>query len=467
LDEPTNHLDIPAIEQLEGRLASFRGALLMVSHDRRFLEQISTSCYWLRQGKVRSYNRGFKEFDAWANEVEAEEEKALDRLNTQLKAEQRWMERGVTARRKRNMGRLRKVLDMRAERVSRKSSLNEIRATSDMVLETAEGSGKRVIEARGISKTFQTSAGELPVVQNLSIRVQRGDRLGIVGPNGAGKSTLIKLLLGELEPDTGSVKLGTNLEIAYLDQGRDRLDPNDTLWQALAPEGGDQIVVRGTPRHVASYAQDFLFKSEQLRQPVAALSGGERNRLLLAIALAKPSNLLVLDEPTNDLDMETLELLEDMLAEYDGTLILVSHDRAFLDGVVTSCISPVGDGQWLETPGGYSDAVRQLKEIKGAKTKDKATSKGSAKSDKPAASKQQNKLSFKDKHRLEQLDKLMPQLQTRIENLEAELADPNLFSKDAARFQKASEELESSREELEEAEMEWLELEEKRESLEG
>ncbi|HBJ92125.1 MAG TPA: elongation factor 3, partial [Hyphomonadaceae bacterium] len=181
-DEPTNHLDIPAIEQLEGRLASFRGALLMVSHDRRFLEQISTSCYWLRQGKVRSYNRGFKEFDAWANEVEAEEEKALDRLNTQLKAEQRWMERGVTARRKRNMGRLRKVLDMRAERVSRKSSLNEIRATSDMVLETAEGSGKRVIEARGISKTFQTSAGELPVVQNLSIRVQRGDRLGIVGP---------------------------------------------------------------------------------------------------------------------------------------------------------------------------------------------------------------------------------------------------------------------------------------------
>ncbi|WP_033232950.1 ABC-F family ATP-binding cassette domain-containing protein [Ponticaulis koreensis] len=467
LDEPTNHLDIPAIEQLEGRLASFRGALLMVSHDRRFLEQISTSCYWLRQGKVRSYNRGFKEFDAWANEVEAEEEKALDRLNTQLKAEQRWMERGVTARRKRNMGRLRKVLDMRAERVSRKSSLNEIRATSDMVLETAEGSGKRVIEARGISKTFQTPAGELPVVQNLSIRVQRGDRLGLIGPNGAGKSTLIKLLLGELEPDTGSVKLGTNLEIAYLDQGRDRLDPSDTLWQALAPEGGDQIVVRGTPRHVASYAQDFLFKSEQLRQPVAALSGGERNRLLLAIALAKPSNLLVLDEPTNDLDMETLELLEDMLAEYDGTLILVSHDRAFLDGVVTSCISPVGDGQWLETPGGYSDAVRQLKEIKGAKTKDKATSKSSAKSDKPTAGKQQNKLSFKDKHRLEQLDKLMPQLQTRIENLEAELADPNLFSKDATRFQKASEELESSREELEEVEMEWLELEEKRESLEG
>ena len=467
LDEPTNHLDIPAIEQLEGRLAGLRGALLMVSHDRRFLERISTSCYWLRQGTVRRYNQGYTLFDEWANEVEAEEEKALDRLNTQLKAEQRWLARGVTARRKRNMGRLRKVMDMRAERAQRKTSLNEIRATSDMVLETAEGSGKRVIEARGISKVFHTPAGDLPVVQNLSIRVQRGDRLGIVGPNGAGKSTLIRLLLGEMEPDTGSIKLGTNLEVAYLDQGRAKLDPTDTLWQALAPQGGDQIVVRGYPRHVASYAQDFLFKSEQLRQPVSALSGGERNRLLLAIALAKPSNLLVLDEPTNDLDMETLELLEDMLAEYDGTLILVSHDRAFLDGVVTSCISPVGNGEWLETPGGYTDAVRQLKEIKGAKVSGKNASKTNDKSEKSATPKVQNKLSFKDKHRLEELDKRMPALQNEIEALETEMADPNLFTKDAARFQKVSETLEARRTELEEAEMEWLELEEKRESLQG
>ena len=465
LDEPTNHLDIPAIEQLEGRLASFRGALLMVSHDRCFLESISTSCYWLRQGVVRRYNQGYAHFDDWAAEVEAEEEKALERLNTQLKAEQRWLERGVTARRKRNMGRLRKVMDMRAERQSRKTGLNEIRATSEMVLETAEGSGKRVIEARGISKTFSTPAGDLPVVDELSIRIQRGDRLGIVGPNGAGKSTLIKLLLGDLEPDTGSVKLGTNLEIAYLDQGRAKLDPNDTLWQALAPQGGDQIVVRGYPRHVASYAQDFLFKSDQLRQPVSALSGGERNRLLLAIALAKPSNLLVLDEPTNDLDMETLELLEDMLAEYDGTLILVSHDRAFLDGVVTSCLSPVGDGKWLETPGGYADAVRQLKEIKGAKAAGKPKEKSGGKSEKPAQPKAQNKLSFKDKHRLEELDKLMPKLQSDIEGLEAELADPGLFTRDAARFHKASETLEQKRDDLEAAEMEWLELEEKRESL--
>ncbi len=467
LDEPTNHLDIPAIEQLEGRLAGYRGALLMVSHDRRFLERISTSCYWLRQGVVRRYNRGYSHFDDWANEVEAEEEKALERLNTQLKAEQRWLERGVTARRKRNMGRLRKVMDMRAERQSRKTSLNEIRATSDMVLETAEGSGKRVIEARKISKTFQTSEGELPVVKELSLRIQRGDRLGIVGPNGAGKSTLIKLLLGEVEPDEGSIKLGTNLEIAYLDQGRAKLDPNDTLWQALAPEGGDQIVVRGTPRHVASYAQDFMFKSEQLRQPVSALSGGERNRLLLAIALAKPSNLLVLDEPTNDLDMETLELLEDMLAEYDGTLILVSHDRAFLDGVVTSCISPVGNGEWLETPGGYTDAVRQLKEIKGAKASGKTPAKTNQKVQKPGGGKAQNKLSFKDKHRLEELDKLMPKLQDEIGALEAELADPELFTRDAARFHKASETLEAKREELDASELEWLELEEKRENLEN
>lgn len=470
LDEPTNHLDIPAIEQLEARLQGFHGALLMVSHDRRFLEKISSSCFWLRQGKVRRFHQGYAKFDDWAAEVEAEEEKALDRLNTQLKAEQRWLERGVTARRKRNQGRLRKVMDMRAERQSRKTGLNEIRATSDMTLETAEGSGKRVIEARGISKTFDTPAGKLPVVQELNLRIQRGDRLGLVGPNGAGKSTLIKLLLGEIEPDTGSVKLGTNLEIAYLDQNRARLDPNDTLWQALAPEGGDQIVVRGTPRHVASYAQDFLFKSEQLRQPVSALSGGERNRLLLAIALAKPSNLLVLDEPTNDLDMETLDLLEDMLAEYDGTLILVSHDRAFLDGVVTSCLSPVGDGKWVETPGGYSDAARQLKEIKGSRASGTDTggssSRASGKSSKPAA-KSQNKLSFKDKHRLEELDKLMPKLQKQIEALEAELADPALFNKNPDRFHKASSELETTRDTLEEAEMEWLELEEKRESLEG
>jgi len=470
LDEPTNHLDIPAIEQLEARLQGFHGALLMVSHDRRFLEKISSSCFWLRQGKVRRFHQGYAKFDDWAAEVEAEEEKALDRLNTQLKAEQRWLERGVTARRKRNQGRLRKVMDMRAERQSRKTGLNEIRATSDMTLETAEGSGKRVIEARGISKTFDTPAGKLPVVQELNQRIQRGDRLGLVGPNGAGKSTLIKLLLGEIEPDTGSVKLGTNLEIAYLDQNRARLDPNDTLWQALAPEGGDQIVVHGTPRHVASYAQDFLFKSEQLRQPVSALSGGERNRLLLAIALAKPSNLLVLDEPTNDLDMETLDLLEDMLAEYDGTLILVSHDRAFLDGVVTSCLSPVGDGKWVETPGGYSDTARQLKEIKGSRASGTDTggssSRASGKSSKPAA-KSQNKLSFKDKHRLEELDKLMPKLQKQIQALEAELADPALFNKNPDRFHKASRELETTRDTLDEAEMEWLELEEKRESLEG
>ncbi|MAK62736.1 MAG: elongation factor 3 [Ponticaulis sp.] len=467
LDEPTNHLDIPAIEQLESRLQGFHGALLIVSHDRRFLEKISTSCFWLRQGQVKRYGEGYAKFDEWAAFVEAEDEKALDRLNTQLKAEQRWLERGVTARRKRNMGRLRKVMDMRAERHARKTGLNEMRATSDMVLETAEGAGKRVIEARGISKTFQTPAGDLPVVQDLSIRIQRGDRLGIVGPNGAGKSTLIKLLLGELEPDTGSVKLGTNLEIAYLDQNRDRLDPNDTLWQALAPEGGDQIVVRGTPRHVASYAQDFLFKSEQLRQPVSALSGGERNRLLLAIALAKPSNLLILDEPTNDLDMETLELLEDMLADYDGTLILVSHDRAFLDGVVTSCLSPVGEGKWLETPGGYSDAARQLKEIKGARTSKPAVNKAPADKSAKPAQKSQAKLSFKDKHRLGELDKLMPKLQARIEALEAELADPELFTRNATRFQAASEELSEARDTLENHEMEWLELEEKREALES
>lgn len=467
LDEPTNHLDIPAIEQLEGRLSGFRGAVVIVSHDRRFLETVSTSCYWLRQGQVRRYDRGYTHFDEWAAQVEAEDEKALDRLNTQLKAEQRWLARGVTARRKRNQGRLRKVMNMREERTQRKIGLNEIRATSDMTLETAEGAGKKVIEVRGLSKAFQTPGGDLPVVKDLSLRVLRGDRIGIVGPNGAGKSTLIKCILGDLEPDAGTVKLGTNLEVTYLDQGRDTLDPEDTLWQALAPQGGDQIVVRGTPRHVASYAQDFMFKSEQLRQPVGALSGGERNRLLLAIALAKPSNLLVLDEPTNDLDMETLDLLEDMLSEYDSTLILVSHDRAFLDGVVTSCLSPVGNGQWLETPGGYVDAVRQLKEIKGATTdkKSKPTKKSDALG--KSVAKKPSKLSFKDQHRLKELETEIPALEEKISALETELADPELFTRNAERFHAATVELQTARETLEAAEMEWLEIEEKKENLAG
>ena len=466
LDEPTNHLDIEAIAWLESELKGTRTAFVIISHDRAFLRELTRATLWVDRGAVRRQDIGFEGFEAWRDQVWEEEDMQRHKLNRKIKAEARWAVEGISARRKRNQGRVRALQDLRAER----SAQIKRQGTAAMALEAGPKSGRKVIEAAEIAKKF----GDKQILRDFSITVQRGDRIALVGPNGVGKTTLLNMLIGKEQPDSGEIKLGTNLELALFDQARAQLDGDMTLWDSLTGDPdmrvsgkADQVLVRGQPKHVVGYLKEFLFDEGQARAPVRSLSGGEKARLLLAKIMARSSNLLVLDEPTNDLDMETLELLEDMLAEYEGTLILVSHDRAFLDGVVTSCISPVGDGEWLETPGGYSDAVRQLKEIKGAKTKDKATTKGSAKSDKPAASRQQNKLSFKDKHRLEQLDKLMPQLQTRIENLEAELADPNLFSKDATRFQKASEELESSREELEEAEMEWLELEEKRESLEG
>ncbi|MEM8921528.1 MAG: ABC-F family ATP-binding cassette domain-containing protein, partial [Pseudomonadota bacterium] len=359
LDEPTNHLDIAAIEALEARLKSFRGAMLVVSHDRRFLETVTTAIAWLRQGVVRAFDQGYKHFEPLAEQVEADEEKALDRLETKLKAEHRWLARGVTARRKRNQGRLRKLQGMRAERMSRRSAMNDAKAAASLVSETSEGASKLVIEAKGVSKAFDADEGPLQIVDALDLKIMRGDRVGVMGGNGAGKTTLLRLLLKQLEADQGRIRLAKNLEIAYLDQTRERLKPDDTLWETLAPLGGDHIMVRGASRHVASYAKDFMFTPAQLRQPVGALSGGERNRLTLALALAQPSNLLVLDEPTNDLDVETLDMLEDMLSEYDGTLIIVSHDRAFIDGVVTSLLTPQGDGAWIETPGGYADYLAQ------------------------------------------------------------------------------------------------------------
>ncbi|MEZ6030196.1 MAG: ATP-binding cassette domain-containing protein [Hyphomonadaceae bacterium] len=462
LDEPTNHLDVPAIELLEEELKAFRGAVLVVSHDRRFLENIATSVAWLRQGVVRQMDKGYAAFEEWAETVEAEEEKALDKLDTQLKAEERWLARGVTARRRRNMGRVRKLHDMRAERRQRKTALNEAANTASLAIDSGAQSGRLVIEAKSISKTFLTPDGPLPIVRNLSLRVMRGDRLGLVGPNGAGKTTLLKLLLGQLEPDEGSIRLAKNLDIAYLDQTRATLRPEVTLWDTLTPLGGDQVMVRGYPKHVAAYAKDFMFDSRQLHQPVGALSGGERNRLTLALALAKPSNLLVLDEPTNDLDIETLDLLEDMLSEYDGTLLLVSHDRAFIDNVVTSILTPEGDGAWLETPGGYADYVIQRGGARRPASAPKAETKSAAPAQPKAAS---SKLSYKDQRRLEELDRLMPARQAEIADLEAAMADPALFAKDPAAFQSKASRLSAARAELEHYELEWLELEEKREAL--
>ena len=465
LDEPTNHLDVPMIELLETRLKAFRGAILLVSHDRRFLETVSTNTLWLRQGRVLKHSRGYAHFETWAEGVEIEDEKALQRMKTQLKAEARWLSRGVTGRRKRNQGRLERLHTLRSDHAKRRSDLNQERATADMTIETGNSASRKIIDARKLSKTYQTEKGPLTIADEFSIRILRGDRIGIIGPNGIGKTTLIRLLLGEIEPDSGSVKRAKTIETVFLDQTRQSLKPKDTLWETLAPAGGDAIMVQGHSRHVVSYAKDFLFGAEQMRQPVSALSGGERNRLTLAVALAKPSNLLVLDEPTNDLDMQTLDLLEEMLSEYEGTLLLVSHDRAFLDNTVTSCLCPVGSGKWLQTAGGWSDAQAQLATTRDGEelaTQTKPKQKPRAGNSTP-----RTKLSFKDMHRLKELNELMPRLSAEIETIEAKLSDPDLFSNDPDKFAKFSERLDLANREIQDAEAEWLDLEEKREALQS
>ena len=464
LDEPTNHLDVPMIEQLEARLKSFNGVVLVVSHDRRFLENISTNTLWLRQGKVLKSPDGYVKFDEWAEQIEVEEERQLRRMTTHLKDEQHWLARGVTGRRKRNQGRLAKLKDLRAEHAQMRSALQDRKATADLSVDAGDSMSKKVIEARHLTKAYDGPDGPLTLVNDLSIKILRGDRIGIIGPNGVGKTTLVKLLLGRIEPDSGSVKHSKTLQVTYQDQTRETLNPKDTIWEALAPNGGDSIMVQGRQRHVAAYAKDFLFAPDQLRQPVGALSGGERNRLALAIGLARPSNLLVMDEPTNDLDMQTLDLLEDMLLGYEGTLILVSHDRAFLDATVTSCLCPVGDGEWIVTAGGWSDAQEQLKGFrnKGAGNAPKAEKPKTANAQRPTP---QTKLSFKDEHRQKELDTLIPKLQAEIAKLEQDLSDPDLYARDADSFNKKSNRVGAAREELDMAEMEWLEIEEKREAL--
>ncbi|MFN4024053.1 MAG: ABC-F family ATP-binding cassette domain-containing protein [Hyphomonas sp.] len=465
LDEPTNHLDVPMIEYLEGRLKAFNGVVLVVSHDRRFLETVSTNTLWLRQGKVLKSPEGYVKFDSWAEQIEEEEERQLRRMTTHLKDEQHWLARGVTARRKRNQGRLARLHQLKAEHAQARSALNDRKIGATIVADAGEAMSKKVIEVKGLSKTFQTPDGPLVIAKDLDLRILRGDRIGIIGPNGAGKTTLVRLLLGEIEPDAGTVFHSKTLQVTYQDQTRDTLNPKDTIWEALAPEGGDSIMVQGRQRHVAAYAKDFLFKPEQLRQPVGALSGGERNRLALAIGLARAANLLVMDEPTNDLDMQTLDLLEDMLLNYEGTLILVSHDRAFLDATVTSCLSPLGGGEWVQTAGGWSDAQEQLKGVrrKDGPRPDAAKAPAPA----PAKPKVQTKLSFKDEHRQKAIDAAIPKLQAEISRLETELADAGLYARDAAAFNANSARIGAAREELDRIEMEWLEIEEKRAGLES
>ncbi len=465
LDEPTNHLDIAAIEDLEERLTLFCGASLVISHDRRFLERVSTTCFWLRNGKVLKLDRGYRAFDDWAESVETAEAKALSRLEVQLAAEEHWLQRGVTARRARNEGRRRKLEAMRVDHRERKGLA--AKAGAELAADKGAESGRLVIEAKAVTQSFGDPDSERVIIRDFSLKVMRGDRIGIVGPNGAGKSTLLDILLGRRAPTRGVVRLGTNLEIAYVDQLRSGLDPHATIWQTLCPLGGDQVMVHGRPRHVAGYAKSFLFRPEQLRQPTRALSGGERNRLCLAVALARSANVLVLDEPTNDLDMDTLDALEDMLAGYDGTVLIVSHDRAFLDGVATQIVGALGNGRWVETAGGYSDFEREhgaFKDRHEGRSARRTKRETAPRAEAPGAEapRAPRKLSYKDERRLAELEARVPALECEIAALEAKLADPALFTRDAKAFAIAAARLDAAREERDAAETQWLELVERR-----
>jgi ATP-binding cassette subfamily F protein uup len=459
LDEPTNHLDVTTIEWLEADLSSRRTALVLISHDRRFLSTLSRSTVWLDRGQTRRMERGFAHFEEWRDAVLAEEERDQHKLDRKIAAEEHWMRYGVTGRRKRNMRRVGQLQALREQRRSYSGAAGDAVMTSG----ATTPSGALVIEAVGIGKTY----GSQPIVIDFSIRIQRGDRIGIVGPNGSGKTTLIGMLTGTLAPDCGVVKLGSNLAVATLDQHRDSLDPDITVKEALTGSSGDTVMVNGQPKHVVSYMKDFLFASEQARTPLGKLSGGERGRLMLAQALAKPSNLLVLDEPTNDLDMETLDVLEDMLAEYPGTVLLISHDRDFLDRLVSGVIVPEGHGVWTEYAGGYSDMLVQ----RGAdltrerrKPEPRKTVKAPAST---ATEPSKRRMSFKDKHALETLPKTIAALQEKSNSLQAALKDPQLYARDRAAFEKSAVTLAELQKRIAAAEEQWLELAALREDIAG
>jgi ATP-binding cassette subfamily F protein uup len=459
LDEPTNHLDLPAIAWLEQELGAVRSALVIISHDRRLLESLSRAIVWIDRGETRRLDRGFAHFEAWRDEVLEQEAREQHKLGRKLVMEEDWLRYGVTARRKRNVKRLADLHTLREKKrqISARPGGPKLAATEGDV------SGKLVVVAEDISKSY----GGRPVVAGLSTRILRGDRVGIIGPNGAGKTTLLSMLTGVLAPDEGQVKMGASLQMVSLDQRRSSLDPRATLADTLTGGKSDSVVVNGQSRHVIGYMKDFLFGPEQARTPVGVLSGGERGRLTLAVALAKPSNLLVLDEPTNDLDLETLELLQELLGEYPGTVMVVSHDRDFLDRVATSVINAEGDGKWLEYAGGYSDMVAQrgrgVTAIDKAPAAEPARRRGASLA--PTAG--PRKLSFKDKHALETLPTRIAKLEAEITRQQTKLADGGLYARDPAAFRRASEALAKAQADLAAAEERWLELEVLREQVEG
>ena len=457
LDEPTNHLDIQAIEWLEAELKSTRCAYVLISHDRAFLRALTKATHWIDRGEVRRRETGFDGFEEWRETVWAEEDEARHKLDRKIKHEAKWAVEGISARRKRNMGRVRALADLRAER----SSQIRRQGTAAMEFEGGVVSGKKVIEAVGISKSY----GDKTLIKDFDVRILRGDRVAFVGPNGVGKTTLLKMLVGQLEPDSGSVKLGTNLEITVFDQTRAQLDPEASLWENLTGDplmsvsgASDQVMVRGTPKHVVAYLKDFLFDERQARAPVKALSGGEKARLLLAKLMARSSNLLILDEPTNDLDVETLDLLQDILGEYDGTVLLVSHDRDFIDRVATATVALEGNGRATAYPGGWSDYAAQRGGDAVEMPKKSGSSHVNLRED---VKKLSEGLSFTEKKRLEALPGIMERLEAEINKLTDFLSDAEMFTREPVKFRKATEAIAERQQALQAAEEEWLALAER------
>ena len=452
LDEPTNHLDIEAISWLETTLRESRNSFVVISHDRTFLTELTRSTLWIDRGSVRRLDQGFGSFESWRDKVWEEEDDQRHKLNRKIKAESRWAVEGISARRKRNMGRVRALEELRAERASQIKR----QSYAAMALVSGKKSCVKVIEAKNLSLAF----GEFKIFDNLSLTVQRQDRIAIVGPNGVGKTTLINTLIGQQKPDSGTVKLGTNLKIAMFDQGRSQLDPALSLWEALTSDpsmavsgSSDQIMVRGYPKHVVGYLKDFLFAEEQMRAPVRSLSGGEKARLILARLMAQESNFLILDEPTNDLDIETLDLLQDVLGQYDGTVLLVSHDRDFLDRVATTTIALEGAGKAIVYAGGWSDYQAQKPKIE---TTEPRKVNNSQKVERSKIKTQNNPITFSEKHQLKILPKKIERLEAEINKLEEFLSQPDLFKNYPVKFKKATEILIERQEKLTLTELEWL-----------
>lgn len=447
LDEPTNHLDIMTIEKLEEMISKFSGALIVISHDRAFLKHVCDGIIWLDRGITRTLNKGFDAFESWRDAVYEQEEAEQNRLNKKIESETRWLHKGVTARRKRNQGRLHRLYDLRNERRDqiKKTGLADLNIDSGII------QSKLIIEAKHLSKSFNGR----PIVNDFSLRVMQGNKIGVIGANGAGKTTLIKLLTGRLAPDAGYARLAKTTQEVYFDQNRAVLDPSKTLKETLCPDGGDHVFVKGEPRHVYSYLKDFLFSPAQANTPVSVLSGGEKNRLILARDLAKPSNFLVLDEPTNDLDMDTLDLLQDALETYKGTVLIVSHDRDFLDNTATSLLYMAGDGSVVEYVDSCTDLLKKIKEKEKKNVPPvKELIKKESRSERPKAI----RLSYNDKRALEMLPGEIAELEQQIKAMEEKLADPDFYAKSPAEFEQTATKLEQSKNLLDEKETRWLEL---------